>query len=75
MNEKKLIAVTIGSYTLRFTGPNVPRGGSGGPLVGRVQLRLARAGYYRGSIDGMSGNLTPRAIREYERAHGLQEDG
>jgi hypothetical protein len=33
-------------------------------LVGQIQLRLARAGYYYGSIDGVSGNATPRAIRE-----------
>jgi hypothetical protein len=33
-------------------------------LVGQIQLRLARAGYYYGSIDGVNGNATPRAIRE-----------
>jgi len=33
-------------------------------LVGQIQLRLARAGYYYGSIDGVSGNATPRVIRE-----------
>jgi hypothetical protein len=44
-------------------------------LVGQVQLRLARAGYYHGSIDGVSGNGTRKAIREYERAHGLPGDG
>jgi len=26
-------------------------------------------------MDGVSGNRTPRAIREYERAHGLPADG
>ena len=44
-------------------------------LVGQVQLRLARAGYYHGSIDGVSRSGTRRAIREYDRAHGLPEDG
>ena len=44
-------------------------------LVGQVQVRLARAGYYHGAIDGVSGNATRRAIREYERAHGLPADG
>jgi hypothetical protein len=46
-----------------------------GSLVGQVQLRLARAGYYHGAIDGVSGNATRRAIREYERGHGLPPDG
>jgi putative peptidoglycan binding protein len=44
-------------------------------LVRQVQLRLARAGYYRGAIDGVSGNATRRAIRQYERAHGLPAEG
>jgi hypothetical protein len=44
-------------------------------LIGQVQFRLARAGYYHGAIDGVSGNATRRAIREYERAHGLPSDG
>jgi Putative peptidoglycan binding domain len=44
-------------------------------LVEQIQLRLALAGYYHGSIDGVSGNGTRRAIREYKRAHGLPEDG
>jgi Putative peptidoglycan binding domain len=48
---------------------------STGSLVRQVQLRLARAGYYHGSIDGVSGTATRRAVREYERAHGLPGDG
>jgi Putative peptidoglycan binding domain len=44
-------------------------------LIGQVQLRLARSGYYHGAIDGVGGNATRRAIREYERAHGLPVDG
>jgi Putative peptidoglycan binding domain len=44
-------------------------------LVEQVQFRLAHAGYYHGAIDGVSGNATRRAIREYERAHSLPVDG
>jgi len=46
-----------------------------GSLVEQVQLRLARAGYYHGVVDGVSGNATRRAIRDYERGHGLPPDG
>jgi hypothetical protein len=46
-----------------------------GSIVVEVQRRLARAGYYRGAIDGVIGNGTRRAIRSYERAHGLRVDG
>jgi Putative peptidoglycan binding domain len=44
-------------------------------LIGQLQLRLARAGYYHGAIDGVNGNATRNAIREYERAHSLPADG
>jgi putative peptidoglycan binding protein len=44
-------------------------------VIGEVQLRLARAGYYHGAIDGVSGSETRRAIRAYEQAHALPQDG
>jgi Putative peptidoglycan binding domain len=46
-----------------------------GSVVARVQERLARAGYYRGPIDGVMGPRTHYAIRVYERRHGLPVDG
>jgi hypothetical protein len=38
--------------------------------VAELQRRLARAGYYHGSIDGVLGPQTRRAIRAYARNHG-----
>src|SRR5213594_3429640 len=38
--------------------------------VAELQRRLSRAGYYRGSIDGVLGPQTRRAIRAYEQEHG-----
>ena len=38
--------------------------------VAELQHRLARAGYYHGSIDGVLGPQTRRAIRTYERDRG-----
>jgi hypothetical protein len=46
-----------------------------GSIVIQVQSRLARAGYYRGPIDGRIGPGTRFAIRAYERDHGLRVDG
>ena len=46
-----------------------------GSIVIQVQARLARAGYYRGPIDGIMGPGTSYAIRAYERDHGLRMDG
>jgi Putative peptidoglycan binding domain len=51
------------------------RGGYTDSLVGQVQVRLTRAGYYHGAIDGVSGNATRKAIRDYQRAHNLPADG
>jgi Putative peptidoglycan binding domain len=49
--------------------------GVNGSLVVQVQRRLASAGYYSGPIDGVVGSGTRRAIRAYERSHGLPIDG
>jgi Putative peptidoglycan binding domain len=43
--------------------------------VAELQRRLARAGYYHGSIDGVLGPQTRRAIRAYERDHGRSAYG
>ena len=45
-------------------------GDSSRSRVAELQRRLSRAGYYRGSIDGVLGPQTRRAIRNYEREHG-----
>lgn len=47
----------------------------GGSVVAEVQQELARAGYYRGRIDGVAGAGTRSAIRAYERAKRLRVDG
>lgn len=41
--------------------------------VAELQRRLARAGYYRGSVDGILGAQTRRAIRAYEADHGYAD--
>lgn len=46
-----------------------------GSLVAQVQTRLARAGLYRGAIDGVIGPETRRAIRAFQRSNGLRADG
>jgi Putative peptidoglycan binding domain len=56
-----------------YEGRVVERGGRS--LVVAVQTELARAGYYHGAIDGIIGRGTRRAIRGYERTHGLRVDG
>jgi hypothetical protein len=50
-------------------------GGKDYSMTARVQRQLAAAGYYRGAIDGIVGDGTRRAIRNYERDNGLPVDG
>jgi soluble lytic murein transglycosylase-like protein len=40
-----------------------------------VQVALYRHGFYKGSIDGIAGPLTRRAIRRFQRSKGLEVDG
>ncbi len=50
-------------------------GGVNISVVVQVQRRLASAGFYSGPIDGVMGRGTRRAIRAFERSHGLPVDG
>jgi hypothetical protein len=61
-------------YSYGYYSYNQPAYGNGSIVV-TVQSRLARAGYYRGPIDGIMGPETSYAIRAYERHHGLRVDG
>jgi len=58
-----------------YSGRVVSRSSHQLPVAAQVQQQLAQAGYYHGEIDGVIGDGTRRAIRTYERAHGLRVDG
>lgn len=40
-----------------------------------IQQALKNAGFYQGAIDGKLGPQTRAAIREFQRVHGLTDDG
>ena len=40
-----------------------------------VQTKLKRWGYYTGSVDGIYGNLTRKAVRYFQSKNGLAVDG
>lgn len=40
-----------------------------------VQTALKNAGYYSGKVDGVKGRNTKRAIKAFQRDHGLVSDG
>src|SRR6266516_98507 len=43
--------------------------------VAGLQVALGAAGHYRGPVDGIAGPLTMRALRSFQRAHGLPVSG
>jgi hypothetical protein len=63
-----------GYYAPRSTA-YIARGINDDATVAAVQRRLARGGYYHGSIDGLIGPGTRSAIRAFERNNGLPVDG
>src|SRR5450432_1988523 len=58
-----------------YQGRVVSGGGNRLSLAAQVQQQLAAAGYYQGAVDGIVGEGTRRAIRNYERANGLSVGG
>ncbi len=58
-------------YSGYRSGYNANRSGViGRSNVVRLQQQLARAGYYRGAIDGIMGSRTRYALRAYQHDHG-----
>ena len=49
--------------------------GSSGPTVSEIQTRLKNWGYYSGSVDGVYGSQTEKAVRWFQQKNGLQADG
>ena len=45
------------------------------PHIAGAQVALRSHGVYRGPIDGIRGPQTSRAVRTFQRRHGLQVDG
>ena len=45
------------------------------PSTREIQQALRSAGLYQGSVDGKMGPATRQAIKEFQRLHGLKDDG
>ena len=45
------------------------------PTTRQVQQALKNAGFYQGAVDGKSGPMTKDAVKEFQRVHGLVDDG
>lgn len=49
--------------------------GSNGAVVTQIQTKLKSWGYYTGSVDGVYGSGTERAVRAFQQENGLAVDG
>ena len=45
------------------------------PSTKEVQQALKNAGFYQGAVDGKMGPVTRDAVKEFQRIHGLKDDG
>ena len=52
-----------------------PKAGRSKDKTRLIQTCLKNAGFYSGSIDGIKGKKTRRAIKEFQKASGLKADG
>lgn len=55
--------------------PNLIKAGESSDRVAALQERLSVLGYYSGSADGIFGEQTASAVREFQAASGLAVDG
>lgn len=51
------------------------RQGSSGATVTTIQTKLKRWGYYSGSVDGIYGSSTVKAVKSFQSKNGLKADG
>lgn len=55
--------------------PVLSKRGSSGSEVTSIQKKLKTWGYYTGSVDGIYGSLTEKAVKLFQRRNGLTVDG
>lgn len=66
---------TYTGYTTASVSAATYRWGSRGPTVKEVQRKLKNWGYYNGTVDGIYGYQTYRAVRYFQSKNGLAVDG
>ena len=68
-------APTTAQETPTPTPKSLQRGFTGSDAVRAVQKRLKELGYYKGSADGDFGPATEEAVKAFQKANGLTDDG
>lgn len=75
-----LIAVimTVNIFALalsQYAEADLYKKGASGSMVREIQTRLKAWGYYSGSVDGVYGSQTEKAVRYFQKKNGLSVDG
>ena len=70
-----LVQAPAQAWLISQSSPTALRAGNSGEAVAALQTRLQQLGYYSGSIDGIFGDGTEAAVREFQAASGLEVDG
>ena len=70
-----MIRLTVILAALSATLALAPAANAFNPQIAGLQLALRQQGLYKGAIDGIQGAQTRRAIRSFQRRHGLAVDG
>ena len=83
MNKRKMclalaiiFALSIASITLieRVEAASYKKG-STGSVVSQIQTTLKNQGFYSGSVDGVFGSATEKAVKSFQSSYGLTVDG
>lgn len=89
MKKKKILSIFLSflmffslmhlSYTQRLYSNEsisvLSKLGSRGEEVRRIQKKLKELGYYKGSVDGIYGSATHKAVKAFQKNCGITADG
>lgn len=70
-----VLVITAIAYTYSESTQTLSQLGSRGQEVRRIQQKLRELGLYSGSVDGVYGTATQKAIRQFQKNCGLTVDG
>ncbi len=70
-----VLVITAIAYTNQQSTQTLSRIGSRGQEVRQIQQKLKELGLYTGSVDGIFGTSTQKAVRQFQKNCGLTVDG
>lgn len=70
-----VLVITAIAYTYGESAQTLSQLGSRGQEVRQIQSKLRELGLYSGSIDGIYGTATQKAVRQFQKNCGLTADG